>query len=121
MPNVTGPSDPNVVSLINKLRKTSSENNTELWKTIAEKLGKSRRKNIAVNLSKINRFTKKNDVVVVPGSVLSAGYLDHKVKIAALRFSERAKQKINEFKGESLTIAELLEEKPDESTVKIII
>jgi len=121
MPKRTGPTDPNLVNLINQLKKKSAETNTKLWKAIAENLEKPRRKRAAANLSKINRYTKSNDIVVVPGTVLSAGSLKHKVTIAALKFSENAKAKIDASNSKSLSITELLESKYEVKKIKIIV
>lgn len=121
MPRRSGPTDPNVLELINKLKKKSTETKIPLWKTVAKELEKPRRKRATVNLSKINRFAKANDIIVVPGSVLSSGKLDVQVTVAALRFSEGAKEKIGSSKGKSILIGELLEKKHEVSKIKIII
>lgn len=121
MPGRTGPTDPNVLELIHKLKKKSAETNKALWKTVAKKIEKSKRQRAAVNLSKINRFTKTNDIVIVPGSVLSSGDLNHKVTIAALKFSEGAKEKISSAKCKILTLDELIESGLEVSKMKIII
>ncbi len=121
MPKRTGPTDPNVLELIDKLKKKSAETNASLWKTVATRIEKSRRQRAAVNLSKINRYSKANDIVVVPGSVLSAGNLKHKLTIAALKFSEGAKEKISSVNSKILSLDELLESGLEVSKMKIII
>ena len=108
-------------ALIRFLRKKAKENKAKIWETIATFLEKPRRQRVAVNISKINRYTKSGDIVVVPGKVLGAGNLDHKVSVAAFRFSESAKQKIVEAGGKVLTIEELVNMNPKGSYVKIII
>lgn len=121
MPKKTGPTDLNLVELINKLKKKSAETNISLWKTVAKKIESPRRRRAAVNLSKINRFTKTNDIVIIPGSVLSSGDLKHKITIAALKFSEGAKEKINSANSKIITLEELLESGLEVSKMKIII
>ena len=121
MPKRTGTTDPNLVDLINNLKKKSAETKTALWKTVAERLEKSRRQRATTNLSKINRHTKANDIVVVPGSVLSSGSLDHSVTIAALKFSEGAKEKIQAASSKSISIQELVDSKHAAKKIKIII
>ena len=121
MPKRTGPTDPNVLELIDKLKKKSAETNASLWKTVANWIEKSRRQRVAVNLSKINRHSKTNDIVIVPGSVLSAGKLEHKLTIAALKFSDGAKEKISSANSKILTLDELLESGLEVSKMKIII
>lgn len=116
MPKPTGPTDPNLADLIVNLRKTKKR----IWRTIGEQLQKSRRGRVAVNLSRINRHTEEGNVVIVPGKVLGSGSLNHKVSIAALIFSEQAKEKIKAAGGESITIEELMNRNPNGSNVLII-
>ena len=121
MPKRTGSTDPNLIKLINQLKKKSAESKAPLWKTIAEKLEKSRRQRAATNLSKINRYSKENDIVVVPGSVLSSGELKHSVTIVALKFSDTAKEKIQTANSKYLTIYELLDSGYEPNKIKIIV
>jgi large subunit ribosomal protein L18e len=120
MAKPTGPTNPYLKKLIENLRKKSFELNAPIWKTIAEKLEKPTRKRIEVNLSDIERNTKENDVIIVPGVVLASGNLTKKVTIAAWKFSAQAKEKIKKSKSEALTIEELMERNPKGSGVKII-
>lgn len=112
--------DPRLLELIRFLKKKARENKAVIWRDIAERLAVSRRRRIAVNLSRINRYTEKGDVVIVPGKVLGAGKLEHKVTIAAFSFSETAKNKILKAKGKCLTIQDLVKKNPKGSNVKII-
>ncbi|MEM3979829.1 MAG: 50S ribosomal protein L18e, partial [Ignisphaera sp.] len=92
-----------------------------IWRYVAELLEKPTRKRVVVNLSKINRYTNEGDVVVVPGKVLGAGKIDHKVVVAATSFSQSAIQKIKAAGGRVVHILELLQENPRGSNVKVII
>ncbi len=109
----TGPTDINLRRLIRTLRKKSNEEGVKIWKDIAWRLERPRRQRAEVNISKINRYTKDGDVVIVPGSVLGAGRLEHKVVVAAWKFSETARRKIIEAGGgEAISIEELMERNP---------
>ena len=121
MPYPTGPTDPNVVKVARKLRSMAHKNNAPIWRMVSERLQKSRRSRPAVNLSKINRYSIENDVIVVPGKVLSSGHLEHPVTIAALSFSEQAKNKIKASKSKMLTLLEVAEKHPEGTNVKIIV
>lgn len=112
--------NPQLIELIRFLKKQSREQKAPIWKAIAEKLVASRGRRIAVNISRINRYTEKNETVVVPGKVLGAGELNHPVTVAAFAFSETAKQKIKKARGRCLTIPELVKKNPKGSNVKII-
>jgi large subunit ribosomal protein L18e len=117
----TGPTNPYQKSLIEELRKKSFESKVPIWKDVAEKLTRSRRSKVTVNIFEIDKNTEKNDFVVVPGVVLSAGELTKPVNIAAWRFSASAEEKIKSAKGKIMTIEELVKEKPKGTGVKILV
>jgi large subunit ribosomal protein L18e len=112
--------NPERTELIWFLRKQSRENNVSIWREIAEHLSVPRRRHITVNLSRLNRFAKKNEVIAVPGKVLSAGEIDHSITVAALAFSEKAKEKVVAARGKCLTFSELVKKNPKGSNIKII-
>ncbi|MEM3823359.1 MAG: 50S ribosomal protein L18e [Candidatus Bathyarchaeia archaeon] len=112
--------NPQLIELINFLKKKSKENEANIWRDIAERLAKPKRKRIAVNLSRLNRYTQKNDVVAVPGKVLGAGEINHPITVAAFAFSEKAKEKIKAAKGRCLSYFDLIKKNPKGSKVKII-
>jgi large subunit ribosomal protein L18e len=117
----TGPTNILIRMTIRKLRKASRENGARIWRYVAELIGVPRRRRIVVNLSKINRHTEPNDVVVVPGKVLGAGRLDHPVTVAALGFSAGALEAIRKAGGRAVHILQLVEENPKGSGVKILV
>jgi large subunit ribosomal protein L18e len=116
----TGPTNPYLRKLIEDLKSKSIELNAPIWRTVAEKLEKPRRQRVAVNLSRIDRYTEKNEVVIVPGVVLGSGRISKPVSIAAWRFSKQAEEKIEKAKGECLSIQQLARKNPKGSGVKIV-
>lgn len=112
--------NPQLIELIRFLKKHSREYKAGIWISIAERLAKPRIKRIAVNVSRLNRFTQKNDVVAVPGKVLGAGEINHPIIVAAFAFSEKAKEKITKAKGKCLSISELAKKNPKGLNVKIM-
>lgn len=116
----TKTTNPQLIHLIRFLRKQSGRNNAQIWKDVAQSLAKARRRRIAVNVSRLNRYTDRKETVVVPGKVLGAGRVDHPITVAAFSFSKKAKEKIKGAKGRTLSILQLAEEKPTGSNVKII-
>ncbi|MDK2849886.1 MAG: large subunit ribosomal protein L18e [Candidatus Woesearchaeota archaeon] len=90
----TGPTNPILRGLISDLKRIANERQEAVWRKVAEDLSRPSRIRREVNLSRINRFTKEGDFVVVPGKVLSLGELDHKVTIVAWAFSGKALEKI---------------------------
>lgn len=111
---------PEIEELISFLRRKSKENGAPIWRDIAERLSKPRRNIPAVNLSRIRRYSSNGETILVPGKLLGAGSLEHKVKVAALRFSESARRKIERAGGKCLSIPELVNENPRGSGVKIL-
>lgn len=115
-----GTRNPNLVALLHLLRKTANKYKAGIWRTIANYLSRTRSRRIAVNVSRINRYTREGDTVVVPGKVLGAGILDHPVTVAALHFSKQAREKILMARGKCISIEELIQMNPRGSNVKII-
>jgi len=116
----TGPTNPLLKDLIGELKKRSNEQSVKLWKRIALELEKPTRQRRVVNLSRINRYTKENEVVIVPGKVLGSGMLNHKLTISAYQFSEQAKDKIEKSGAEIVSLLELSKEKPNGKKLRII-
>ena len=105
---VTGPTNENLQSLIVELKKKAIEADVPLFKRLASELERSTRSRKIVNLSRINRYTEKDDFVVVPGKVLGTGDLDHSVTIAAYKVSSSAMGKINDSKSKIVSIQDLV-------------
>jgi len=112
--------NPELIELVRFLKKQGRENNAEIWRDIAENLAKSRRKRLTVNLSRLNRYTHKNETVAVPGKILSAGELDHPITVSAFAFSEKAREKISAAKGKCLSFTDLMKKNPKGSNIKMI-
>ncbi len=115
----TGPTNPLLMDLIEELRKKSIEHGVNIWKRIANDLEKPTRKRRIVNLYKINKYTKENETIIIPGKVLAVGDLDHAVTIAAFNFSGAAIDKINKV-GKAISINELIKESPKGKRIRII-
>ena len=107
-------------ALVSSLKKQSYEQEAKIWHRLASDLEKPSRKRKAVNLSRLNRNTKENETVVVPGKVLGSGSINHGIVIAAFAFSENAKVQIEKAKGKCLSIAELAKKNPKGKDVRII-
>jgi large subunit ribosomal protein L18e len=116
----TGPSNEHLVQLIGELRKVCSIQKAGLWGRVADDLSRSTRQRRAVNISRINRTTAANEIIIVPGKVLGSGAVDHSVTVAAWSFSTTAQLRIHEAKGKTLTIPELLKQNPQGKNIRII-
>lgn len=116
----TGPSNEHTRTLIAELRKESTSQKAGLWSRIAEDLELPTRKRRVVNLSRLSRFTKANETVIVPGKVLGSGALGHSLVVAAFSFSTGARERIEQAKGKCITIPELIKQNPKGKDVRII-
>ena len=112
--------NPELIALIRDLKKQSRENQTDVWRCLAEHLASSKRSRIAVNVSRLNRFTKEGETVAVPGKVLGAGNAKHPLTVAAFAFSDKAQSKIQNAKGNCLSIRDLMKKNPAGKNVKVM-
>lgn len=116
----TGPTNPLLIGLIEDLKKNSVDQKVNLWNKIAKDLKRPTRKRRIVNLSKINRYSKENETVIVPGKVLGSGVLDHKLTISAYQFSESAVVKLEKIGAKIIPLNELIKESPKGKRIRII-
>ncbi|MCM2325171.1 MAG: 50S ribosomal protein L18e [Candidatus Woesearchaeota archaeon] len=109
-----------LTQLIMELKKASIEQDVAIWKRVATDLEKPTKQRRIVNLSKIDRYCKDDETIVVPGKVLSMGDLKKKATIAAYNFSGNAMDKIKEAGGKAISIQELLKKNPKGNKVRIL-
>ncbi len=95
-------SNPEVRKLIIFLNKQPKP----IWHQIAKHLSYPVSKSVQINISEINKITKPDEVIVVPGKILSKGLLNHKLTIATFKISKKAREKLIK-KADILTIKEL--------------
>lgn len=114
-------SNPNLIRLIDKLLDGNAENEAPIWKDVAKKLANSRRNHAEINISRIQKHSRDNEVILVPGKVLGGGELSKAVSVAAVSFSESARRKIEGSGGKCLSIRELIEQNPGGSEVRIMV
>ncbi|MDD5699598.1 MAG: 50S ribosomal protein L18e [Candidatus Nanoarchaeia archaeon] len=106
--------NPELVDTIIQARKS------EGWKRVSEILASPRKNKVEKNLNKINEESKEGETIIIPGKVLSMGELSKKIKIAALKFSHGAEEKILKSGGKVLTILEEIKKNPDAKGIKIL-
>lgn len=112
----TGPTNSLLRSAIALFRKEKAG----IWTDVAEKLNKSTRSRVEVNVSQIERNAKDGETVVVPGVVLSSGSISKKVSVAAWRFSDSAKAKIKSAGGKTMTIEQAMKENPKGTNLRLM-
>ena len=118
----TGPTTEITRKLIRLLEKTSVTQKNNIWKTVAGLVSKPRRQRASVNVQKLGRLSRKfaKKTMLIPGKILSGGILATPINVAALEYSENAKQKIKAAKGNAWTLPELLESKIKPSEIVIV-
>lgn len=116
----TGPTNTQLVALIQELKKHSIVESAPIWKRLASDLERPTRIRRAVNLSRISRNAKENEVVVVPGKVLGSGDVDKKMTVAAFAFSSSAIEKLKENKCEMINLTDLMKKYPKGKGVRIL-
>jgi large subunit ribosomal protein L18e len=109
-----------LIDVINDLLERSRENQSIFWRDIASRLNSSRNHYANVNLGKLDRFVSEGDTVVIPGNLLSSGILHKKIKISALKISEKARQKLAASGSEFIELRDLANENPKGTDLKII-
>ncbi len=112
--------NPVLLGLLEELKKKAHAEGAPLWRSLAENLVGSSSGKAQVNISRIARYTKKGDVVAVPGKVLGAGMVAHPVTVAAFNFSKQASEKITAAGGRCISLRDLMSKFPKGSKVKII-
>ena len=90
------------------------------WISVASILSGSKKNRKDVNLSDINNKTKQGEKIVIPGKVLSQGNVDKKIKIIALGFSEKAREKLNKAGCEISNISEEIKSNPSAKGLKFL-
>ena len=108
------------MELIERLKRHSYENKAPIWKDTASRLSKPRRSWAEVNISRISRYAKKDEVILVPGRLLGSGNIDKSVTVASFHSSETARRKITDSGAVILTIEELMNKNPKGSRVRIM-
>jgi large subunit ribosomal protein L18e len=116
----TGPTNEELKSLLLELKGRGHKDNSPLLLRLENDLRKSTRQRRVVNLSRINRYTKDGETIVVPGKVLSSGELDHTVTIAAWKFSQQALDKIQKSKSKAIQIPELIKEETKGKRIRVL-
>jgi large subunit ribosomal protein L18e len=90
------------------------------WLEVASRLSGPTSKNKNVNLADLEKLSEGSEIIVVPGKVLSGGEITKKLKIAAVSYSDKAREKLIKAGCEVLSIDELINKNKDAKGVKIL-
>ena len=67
--------------MVKDLKQASKKNEAPIWSRLADLATKPSSSKRIVNLTRINRITKENDIIFVPGKVLGTGSVSHKITL----------------------------------------
>ncbi len=109
--------NPVLLATIDRLLERSREEGSAIWRDVALRLSRPRRRRAEVNVAKIARYGKKGQYIIVPGKVLGYGSIDFSVNVIAFSFSSSARKKIEDAKGRCYTILEYLKNKIGEKPI----
>ena len=101
-----------VRQMVKELKKASKEHEAPIWKKLAELALKPTITRRNINVNKIDKLTKDNDVVVVPGKVLGTGNMSHKITLCSFSISNAAATKIIESGGKILNFENMIKQYP---------
>lgn len=107
--------------LISDLRKYSIKTGDKIWRKIALFLAKSKQNKVSVNLSKLNKFSKAKDIIIVPGKILSTGNFEKdNITLVSYSISQTALEKVNNSKSKYFSLSEFLKSNP-KNNAKILV
>ena len=98
--------------MVKDLKQASKKNEAPIWSRLAELAMKSSSSRRVVNLTRINKSTKDNDVLFVPGKVLGTGNLSHKIILGSFSISTTAAQKIIKNGGKIMKYSDMIKKYP---------
>ena len=106
--------------MIDDLKAKERENGAAIWRDIALRLEAPSRVWAEANLSKLQKYAKDGETIIIAGKVHAAGSISKKITVAAYAFSAAAKEAIVAAGGKAITISELVAENPKGSNVRIM-
>ena len=102
-----------VLHMVKDLKQASKKNEAPIWSKLADlALKSSSSSKRTVNLTRINKITKENDVLFVPGKILGTGNLSHKITLSSFSISTTARNKIIKSGGNVMAYSDMIKKFP---------
>ena len=108
-----------VLHFVKELKQASKKNKAPIWAKLADLAIKPSSMRV-VNLTRINKVTKDNDILFVPGKVLGTGNISHKITLCSFSISTTAAKKIIQSGGEILRYSDMIKKYPTGKNVMLI-
>ena len=106
--------------MVKELKQASKKNKAPIWAKLANLALKSSSSMRVVNLTRIDKVTKKDDILFVPGKVLGTGNISHKITLCSFSISTTAAKKIIESGGEIIRSSDMIQKYPTGKGVILI-
>ena len=101
-----------VLHMIKDLEQASKKNEAPICSKLADLALKSSSSKRTVNLTRINKITKENDILFVPGKILGTGNLSHKITLSSFSISTTARNKIVKAGGNIMNYSDMIKKFP---------
>jgi len=108
-----------MLHFVKELKQASKKNKAPIWAKLADLAIKPSSMRV-VNLTRINKVTKDNDILFVPGKVLGTGNISHKITLCSFSISTTAAKKIIQSGGEILRYSDMIKKYPTGKNVMLI-
>jgi len=105
--------------MVKDLKQASKKNEAAIWSKLADLALKPSSTKRTVNLTRINKITKENDVLFVPGKVLGTGNMSHKITLSSFSMSTTAANKIIQSGGNIMVYSDMIKKYPTGKGVRI--
>lgn len=112
-----GPENLNTLLLLNALRKAKRP----VWSDVAKRLRKPRRVRAEVTLSRLDKVTTENQLVVVPGRIVSTGQVTHKMTVGYFAATKSALVRLKQAGVNALPLSQFLQKHGQEKSIKIVV
>ena len=109
-----------VLHMVKELKQASKKNKAPIWAKLAKLALKSSSSMRVVNLTRIDKVTKKDDILFVPGKVLGTGNISHKITLCSFSISTTAAKKIIKSGGEIIRSSDMIQKYPTGKGVILI-
>ena len=101
-----------VLHMIKDLKQASKKNEAPIWSRLADLAVKPSTSRRVVNLTRINKTTKENNILFVPGKVLGTGSISHKITLCSFSMSTTAAKNIVQTGGKIMNYSEMIKKYP---------
>jgi len=105
-----------LTQLINELNTQEAP----VYKRVAKELKKPTRARVSVNITKLEKYAKDGETMLVPGKVLGTGMATKKLNVVAYEWSQAALDRIKSAGGSIISIADSVKKNKKGAGIRLI-